>query len=461
LEVNVGSAATARAASTKMRCATAAGLLRIYDPEAGHGHTPAALPLRAPAAGDGPRLRTLRLLFEAQTAEADGRLPEAQETLKAAVESNLRVLPEQRPDDPTAWSTCAGSEPDLFANLGNTAMHLGEHEIAHDCYTRVLTDGRHTGAVTVVLYALPRVAFTQLLRGQWDDIRHGAHEAVDLATSVGQPALAAGPLAWLALLAALQGDVAYEQHEQRAAAAGGQHLGVFAQLFRDLQRWAVATVSSNAGDHHGALPAYSAIRVPTLRRMTAVERITAAARAGERVQAQRDLEELAAFAIASRLPWALAAAEHARAELAPSGAAVDHLERALAHHQGSPGTVDRARTQLALGELLRRSQRRMDARVHLRAALVTFEQLSAEPLAARARTELRASGETARKRDPSTQIALTPMEAQVARLVAQGLSNKDVATQLWISPRTVAFHLRGVFAKHGISSRGELGQLRP
>ena len=91
---------------------------------------------------------------------------------------------------------------------------------------------------------------------------------------------------------------------------------------------------------------------------------------------------------------------------------------------------------------------------------MTFEELSAEPLAARARTELRASGETARKRDPSTRTALTPMEVQVARLVVRGLSNKDVAAQLWISPRTVAFHLRGVFAKHGITSRGELGQLQ-
>jgi DNA-binding CsgD family transcriptional regulator len=120
---------------------------------------------------------------------------------------------------------------------------------------------------------------------------------------------------------------------------------------------------------------------------------------------------------------------------------------------------DRARTQLAFGELLRRSRRRAEVRPHLRAALTTFDDLGAEPLATRARDELRASGETARKRDPSTLVVLTPMEAQVARLVAQGLSNKDVAAQLWISPRTVAFHLRGVFVKLGVSSRGSLTQL--
>ena len=120
---------------------------------------------------------------------------------------------------------------------------------------------------------------------------------------------------------------------------------------------------------------------------------------------------------------------------------------------------DRARTQLAYGELLRRSQHRVDARAHLRAALETFEDLRAEPLAARARQELRASGETARKRDPSTQLVLTPMERQVAGLVRQGMSNKEIAAQCWVSPRTVAFHLRNIFTKAGVTSRGELAQL--
>ena len=101
----------------------------------------------------------------------------------------------------------------------------------------------------------------------------------------------------------------------------------------------------------------------------------------------------------------------------------------------------------------------MDARSHLRAALSTFGDLHADPLADRARQELRASGETARKRDPSTLLNLTPMELKVAELVRQGLSNKDVAAQCWVSPRTVAFHLRDVFTKLAISSRGELAGL--
>ena len=121
--------------------------------------------------------------------------------------------------------------------------------------------------------------------------------------------------------------------------------------------------------------------------------------------------------------------------------------------------MDAARTQLAYGEWLRRGQRRVDARQHLRDAIETFQDLRAANLKARADQELRASGETARKRDPSTLVQLTPTELQIAQLVSSGLSNKEVATQCWISPRTVAFHLRNVFAKAGITSRGELAQL--
>jgi len=95
----------------------------------------------------------------------------------------------------------------------------------------------------------------------------------------------------------------------------------------------------------------------------------------------------------------------------------------------------------------------------LRAALETFEDVGARPWADRARQELRASGESARKRDESTTTNLTAQERQVARFVAEGLSNRDVAARLFLSPRTIDFHLRNVFAKTGVSSRGELARL--
>src|SRR3954451_1882546 len=111
------------------------------------------------------------------------------------------------------------------------------------------------------------------------------------------------------------------------------------------------------------------------------------------------------------------------------------------------------------GKHLRRNQQRVDERRHLRGVLDTSEDLHAEPLVERAGQELRASGETGRKRDASTALHLTPLELKVAEHVSKGLSNKDVAAQCWVSPRTVAFHLRNVFTKTGVTSRGELAQL--
>ena len=201
------------------------------------------------------------------------------------------------------------------------------------------------------------------------------------------------------------------------------------------------------------------MRLPALQRMAAVDRIGAAVRAGEPAQALAWVDELAPFAVAAGRPWALAAVDFGRALTAASDDAAAAYEGALGHYRRASRPYDLARTQLAYGEFLRRANRRVDARTHLRPALEIFTDLGAHPLVARAGQELRASGETARKRDPSTLLQLTPMERKIAQLVGTGLSNKDVAAQCWVSPRTVAFHLRNVFAKVGVSSRGELAQL--
>jgi DNA-binding CsgD family transcriptional regulator len=120
---------------------------------------------------------------------------------------------------------------------------------------------------------------------------------------------------------------------------------------------------------------------------------------------------------------------------------------------------ERARTQLLYGEWLRRERRRIDARVPLRAALETFEQLHLSPWAERARSELRASGETARRRDASTRDQLTPQELRIADLAASGLTNAEIGEQLFLSPRTIDYHLRKVFTKLGIASRSDLARV--
>jgi DNA-binding NarL/FixJ family response regulator len=100
----------------------------------------------------------------------------------------------------------------------------------------------------------------------------------------------------------------------------------------------------------------------------------------------------------------------------------------------------------------------MEARPHLEEALASFESMGARPWAEQASRELRASGKTARARDPSTIFDLTPQELQVARFVSQGLTNREVAERLFLSPRTVDYHLRKIFVKLGISSRSRLSQ---
>ena len=105
---------------------------------------------------------------------------------------------------------------------------------------------------------------------------------------------------------------------------------------------------------------------------------------------------------------------------------------------------------------MRRERQRREARQHLRRAGDLFRQAGAPPWAERAEGELRATGETARRRDPSTLDDLTPQELQIAALVADGLTNRQIAAQLFLSPRTIDYHLRKVFSKLGVASRTEL-----
>ena len=228
---------------------------------------------------------------------------------------------------------------------------------------------------------------------------------------------------------------------------------------RDLTHWAQATRAATDNDYVGALVHLRQVFTPALQRMIMLDRITASVRIDDVELAETWLAEFAAFAAASRWPWAVTVENHGRALLADPDDASELFLVALSTTGANTRPYDIARTNLALGELLRRSQRRSDARPYLRTALTQFEDLGAQPFAARAANELRASGETARKRDPSTALDLTPMELQTAQLGAQGMSNKEIAAQLWISPRTVAFHLRNVFTKTGITSRGELSRL--
>ena len=156
---------------------------------------------------------------------------------------------------------------------------------------------------------------------------------------------------------------------------------------------------------------------------------------------------------------ARAGAARCRGMLAGDEEFAAHFERALEWHDGVASPFERARTELCLGERLRRSRRRCEAREPLRRAFTAFETLGADPWAERARRELAATGERARKREPSTADRLTPQELQVAQLVAGGATYKEAASALFVTQKTIESHLNHAYRKLGIRSRVELPRM--
>ena len=137
----------------------------------------------------------------------------------------------------------------------------------------------------------------------------------------------------------------------------------------------------------------------------------------------------------------------------------EHFERALALHGDLVWPFEQARTALCYGEVLRRNRQRAGARVQLREALRIFEQLNAVPWADRARAELRATGEHTRSHRRSAAFELTPQELQVALIVADGATNQEVAAALFLSTKTIEYHLSKIYRKAGVSSRDQLAGL--
>ena len=157
--------------------------------------------------------------------------------------------------------------------------------------------------------------------------------------------------------------------------------------------------------------------------------------------------------------WARPVAAHCRALVAGPDEAERLFREGLALHASSSRPFERAHTELAFGEFLRNARRRKEARGHLRTAREAFEALGARLWVERARVELRASGQTARRRDAGTLDQLTAQERQIAQRVAEGHTNREIAGQLFLSPRTIDFHLRNIFRKVDITSRIQLAQL--
>jgi DNA-binding CsgD family transcriptional regulator len=351
-------------------------------------------------------------------------------------------------------------DTDLVTNLGIAAMFLGDDEAAVRMHRMVLNHARDIGAVVVVMHTLTLLSLPEIAMGRWSTASAEAGEALHLALGTGHVGLTEMPMACSLLLAALRGNE--ESYAVRLAELetlmGAKPAGVADELTRDVLRWARALHATARPT--SALHQLEQISSAWVRGSTGIDRIETAVRADRRELALQWSVELEDFGEATGASWALAAAAHGRALLEDGPAAERFFKSSLEYHAVSARIFDRARTQLAYGEFLRRSRRRVDARAELRAALEIFEDLGAAPWAERASSELRASGETARRRDPSSVSELTSQELQVARFVSEGLSNREVAAKLFLSPRTIDFHLRNIFAKVGVSSRGELTRLQ-
>jgi DNA-binding CsgD family transcriptional regulator len=186
------------------------------------------------------------------------------------------------------------------------------------------------------------------------------------------------------------------------------------------------------------------------------ELIEAASRTGQRETAGAALERLSESTQASGTDWALGVEAQARALLCDDDAADSLYREAIDRLGRTRMRVDLGRAHLVYGEWLRRAGRRLEARKHLHVAYGMMSTIGADSFAERARRELVATGETVRKRAPETRDELTAQEGQIARLAAQGMTNPEIGAELFISPRTVEWHLHKVFAKLGLGSRKEL-----
>ena len=321
---------------------------------------------------------------------------------------------------------------------------------------RHLGSVRAFGELVILPLALSARAESEILTGRFAEAQALYEEMREIAHTTGNPGMIGAVPPGEVMVAALRGD---EDRARHLAAAVTRHatehrLGMLA----DMAAHGLGVLEIGHGRYAEAMGYLQfALDVPYSFVSTSAlpDLAEAAARGDEPALAERAADQLSRSTVASGTPFALGIEARARALLAAATDADDLYGAAIAHLGQTRAVVHLARTHLLYGEWLRRQRRRREARQELRVAHEMFGSLGAAAFAERARAELEATGEHARRRTVEAADSLTPQEARIARLAAEGASNPDIADQLYVSRRTVESHL----TKLGVSSRTQLAYL--
>jgi DNA-binding CsgD family transcriptional regulator len=340
-------------------------------------------------------------------------------------------------------------------------MWLREVSLDHGVIDRAFEGARAQGAVGILPTLLHNVARNQATTDRWPAAEASFDEAIRLARETGQRTELAAALAGLCWLEARQGrEASCREHAGEAAALctelGMGLYGVWAvQALGDLEL-GLGRAATAAEHYEAQRQALLARGIADVDLHPAPELVEAYLRLGRREEAAATAAEFIPAAEAKHQPWALARAARCQGLLAQAGDFEHCFQEALDLHERTPDGFETARTRLAYGARLRRERKRVRAREELDEALEMFEGLGATPWASQARAELAATGATARRRDASTLDDLTPQELQIARLLADGSTTREAAAAIFLSPKTVEYHLGHVYRKLGIRSREEL-----
>ena len=399
------------------------------------------------------------------------RLPPGDPTAPLARHLLAGVLPllgRPAPPLPTARETVtearrAGAGPSDLVQVCGATLILGRDHETYELAAELATEARAKGAVGILPTLQFFLAEAELFHGRHRDAEVTATEARALAEDTGQRQWAGQLDALLAYLAALSGN-ADTCTALAAAALGGSGAGSGGApaAGEPWAQWALALLDLGQGRAADATDRLQHLTTGPHRHHVSATRavpdlVEAAVRLGTPERAAEPYERFARWAAATGRPWAEALRLRCQALLGPDELAESAYLSALTLHQDAGRPFEQARTALLYGEWLRRERRRTEARPHLRAALEAFERLAAHPWAERARTELTATGTVAPAAPGAGPLAaLTPQELQIVRLAARGHSNRDIAAQLFLSPRTVGHHLYKAYPKLGVASRGEL-----